>query len=332
MFDYIDKLTLELIRKCTNNCLHCSSNSMPSANDIIDLNLAKSLVDQAVDLGVKKIILSGGEPLVYPDLLTLIQYINRYRVKVIIYTSGSIFDNYGRPIGVQKSTIDNLIKLGAISFNVSLHSSSPYLNDFFMGTPGSWERAIEFINTVITKGCDVHIHTVITKLNINDIRKLVILLDEMGVKNFRLLRLVPQGRAKQNLQLLQPQEEDWILFRKEISALDQYNLSRVRTRLGAHISYVAKQPKYECNLDGDKLLIEPDGSVCVCPALKGAKKILGSPKVTDESLISIIKSKWRNRVALFKKEESNGECPAQELYQQNLSDYKVVESKYAYIS
>ena len=69
-------LELELSRACNLRCIYCyASSGQPLAGE---LSLAEILgvIDQAEALGARKIIvLGGGEPLIYPHLLEVLQYI-----------------------------------------------------------------------------------------------------------------------------------------------------------------------------------------------------------------------------------------------------------------
>lgn len=85
----IKDLCFEIIEKCPNNCLFCSSNSSILKSRIIELDKFKKTIDFLFDkYGIEEISLSGGEPLLHPDLFTMIKYCKDKDIRVVLFTSG----------------------------------------------------------------------------------------------------------------------------------------------------------------------------------------------------------------------------------------------------
>ncbi len=85
----IKDLCFEIIQKCPNNCLFCSSCSSIDKENIIDLSVFKKTIDHLIKLGgIKEISISGGEPFLHPDLFEMIKYCKDKGIKVILFTSG----------------------------------------------------------------------------------------------------------------------------------------------------------------------------------------------------------------------------------------------------
>ena len=82
-------LCFEIIETCPNNCLFCSSCSSINKNNIIDYKKFKEVIDYFISNGgVEEISLSGGEPLLHPELLRMIRYCKLNNIKVVLFTSG----------------------------------------------------------------------------------------------------------------------------------------------------------------------------------------------------------------------------------------------------
>lgn len=85
----IKDLCFEIIQKCPNNCLFCSSCSSVDKEKMIDLNIFKKTIDYLIKQGgIKEISISGGEPFLHPDLFEIIKYCKEKGIKVILFTSG----------------------------------------------------------------------------------------------------------------------------------------------------------------------------------------------------------------------------------------------------
>jgi MoaA/NifB/PqqE/SkfB family radical SAM enzyme len=197
-----------------------------------------------------------------------------------------------------------------------------------MQTVGSWKRAWNFVRRVKAYGNCVHVHSVVTKLNYTAICELARSLEDEGVPVLRLLRLVPQGRARNRYQQLALTPQDWKIVQQQLHEIDSAPRLSLKVRLGGHISAATQSPGYECSLDSPKLVIEPDGTVAVCPALKGLSGVLGSPSMPDSSLINIMRGSWRQDVAELKAPPGS-DCPAQRLYAEVAYNAKHAETVHA---
>lgn len=90
------QISIEIIHKCPNNCMHCSSCSGPDCTLMIKTENVKKLIDSAVELNTKILSISGGEPLLHPGLLSIVKYAKKKEREVYIYTSGISLNNEGQ--------------------------------------------------------------------------------------------------------------------------------------------------------------------------------------------------------------------------------------------
>ena len=102
----IKDLCFEIIEKCPNNCLFCSSNSSIIKTRIIELEKFKTTIDYLYEkYGIEEISLSGGEPLLHPDLFSMIKYCKDKNIRVVLFTSG-----IKRRIKISKQEENNIKK------------------------------------------------------------------------------------------------------------------------------------------------------------------------------------------------------------------------------
>ena len=82
-------LCFEIIEKCLNNCMFCSSNSNCNKTQIIQYEDFKRTIDYFMSTdGIEELSLSGGEPFLHPDLNKMVQYSKNLGIKTVIFTSG----------------------------------------------------------------------------------------------------------------------------------------------------------------------------------------------------------------------------------------------------
>lgn len=80
-------------RNCNNNCSWCYAKNTLGTKAMMDLETAKLAVDELKRRGVKKIVLIGGEPTIYPHFFELAQYIAESEIQVSVASNGRKFAN-----------------------------------------------------------------------------------------------------------------------------------------------------------------------------------------------------------------------------------------------
>lgn len=82
-------LCFEIIKKCPNNCMFCSSCSSYEEEQIIDYETFKKVIDHLYEKnGIEEISLSGGEPFLHPDLFKMVSYCKNKNIRTVLFTSG----------------------------------------------------------------------------------------------------------------------------------------------------------------------------------------------------------------------------------------------------
>ena len=88
----VKDLCFEIIEKCPNNCIFCSSNSCIEKKNIIKYEDFKRVIDYFLNNGgIEELSLSGGEPFLHPDLLRMVTYAKNNGIRTVIITSGVKF-------------------------------------------------------------------------------------------------------------------------------------------------------------------------------------------------------------------------------------------------
>lgn len=105
--DGLLSMELELSRTCNLRCVYCYASSGKPLENELALAEIEDIIGQAIELGVKKIIvLGGGEPLLYPQLLDVLDFIISKNLVVDLFTNGVMMtpdlagELYKRGVGV----------------------------------------------------------------------------------------------------------------------------------------------------------------------------------------------------------------------------------------
>ena len=311
----LSEISIEILQRCPNRCIYCSSHSNPQATHLIPFEIIKNVIDDAKSLGCKIVCLSGGEPFLHPQILDIISYIAKQQLTCYVYTSGiymkdevysSLPNEYIEAI---RGMVDKVI------FNVEADSSALY--DQIMGTDvGGFDMMKKSINDCVSSGLVVETHVVPMQVNFKHLKSIFEMCYQLGVSKVSILRLVLQGRALENLSLVKLTGEDSREVTKLIKALNEAYKGKVRIGL----PYSDSNCRIYCKAASDKINVRYDGNVYPCEVFKddllNAKLGYEPDNVWKDSFYDIYKNSpylnvVRRRIEAFKKEDGDETCYGQ---------------------
>ena len=154
-----DYLRISLTDKCNLRCTYCNPVDLPIGYFAGATRMSADEIDKIVAVfvqeGVKKIRLTGGEPLVRKDAKEIIERLSKYPVELAITTNGVFVHEF----------IETFQKAGLHSVNVSLDSLDKQRN-FSISGRDEFERVIQNIHLLLTKNFHVKVNMVVMK-NVN---------------------------------------------------------------------------------------------------------------------------------------------------------------------
>ena len=311
----LSEISIEILQRCPNRCIYCSSHSNPQATHIIPFEIIKNVIDDAKSLGCKTVCLSGGEPFLHPQILDIISYIAKQQLICYVYTSGiymkdeiysSLPNEYIEAI---RGMVDKVI------FNVEADSSALY--DQIMGTDvGGFDMMKKSINDCVSSGLVVETHVVPMQVNFKHLKSIFEMCYQLGVSKVSILRLVLQGRALENLSLVKLSGKDNREVTKLIKALNESYKGKVRIGL----PYSDSNCRIYCKAASDKINVRYDGNVYPCEVFKddllNAKLGCEPDNVWKDSFYDLYQNSpylnvVRKSIEVFKKEDGDETCYGQ---------------------
>jgi radical SAM protein with 4Fe4S-binding SPASM domain len=195
-------MSWNVTRECNMKCSHCYINATEKKL-VHELTTAegKNLMDQICRVSKPLLILSGGEPLLRPDIYELIQYGTSKGLKMGLGSNGSLIDD---------TVAAKLKAAGIATVSISLDSHIPAQHDEFRGVTGSWEKAVNACNALRKNNVLVQVNTTLTQQNYDQIDDIMSLAEAIGVENFHLFFLVPTGRGAKLTDISPQKYEDMI--------------------------------------------------------------------------------------------------------------------------
>ncbi|MFH1382030.1 MAG: radical SAM protein [Chloroflexota bacterium] len=178
----------EITRSCNLFCAHCRASADNSQyRNELSTDECFRLIDRIAEVGKPILILTGGEPLMRPDVFHIARYAVAGGFKVVMGTNGTI-------ITEKMATEMAAVPLSRIA--VSLDFPTAERQDNFRGKAGAYEAALNGIAHVRRAGIEVQINSTITKLNVAYLDQLLALALKVGAVAFHPFLLVPTGRGK----------------------------------------------------------------------------------------------------------------------------------------
>lgn len=320
----LNELALEIIQRCPNSCIHCSSLSSPSACIQISASRVSDVAKQSRALGLKCISISGGEPLLHPELADIISGILSQGISIRFYTTGIEFNKFGEAVCRNDWS---LFPHNSVCLIFSLHSYNPVTHDFISGRKGAFKQTKTAILSALRQGYSVETHIVPNKLNLSELEETLNIVASWGVERVSFLRLVLQGNALHHVNQLRLDEKGSNILHALGRKLEDEPEKKHQIRFGVPFSgYISHQRK--CTAGKSKLLIRYDGKILPCEAFKDKnfeKFVLGDIRNTS-LLEALAKGTSHHPLSEAKKmviERGGESCPAQFLLsQQSGSPYR----------
>lgn len=304
----LNELTIEITQQCPNECLHCSSKSSWGSMNAIEPDQIIAFAKEAKSLGLCEIALSGGEPVAHPYFSRIVSDLQSIGLYVVLYTTGI------RQIDSKRDSI--VWDSESVSPNkviYSIFSHKPYIHNEITQMIDSHQLTLASLRSTIKSNIPCEVHIVPMATNIVEIETTINWLLDLGVMKISLLRLVRQGRARDNWNKILPAADDWALFCHW--ALKAHSRWGARVRLGVPLAKIAGQ-YMTCHAGREKMLVRSDGAIFPCEAFKDSKinnfQIGELSSSSFDQILATFKKKLQNEY--FNIDTNQEFCPAQMHY------------------
>lgn len=307
----LKEMKIEVTKKCPLACVHCSSDA--NEEQILEISTEKSLelIGQAIELGMKELSISGGEPLIWSGIYNIVKFSHDNGIKVNIYTSGNVRD-------IDK-VFKHLSQNGLTKVIFSLYSDMREEHNRVTRKKDSFDNTLAAINAANNNGIETEIHFVALKKTYHKLEAIVRLSLSLGINQVSVLRFVPQGRGKV-LDVLSRKENEEL-----VSTIKRLRKEGFKIRTGSpyNVLLLNKDPK--CMAAYDRLIISPDLKIYPCDAFKqvSSMDIVNTDEYSsvedDELSVCWERSPYFNRVRRAIQISPEGTCKDCSLFSKCLS-------------
>ncbi|MGO0122851.1 putative heme d1 biosynthesis radical SAM protein NirJ2 [Desulfothermobacter acidiphilus] len=171
---------------CNLKCEHCYRDAGTKQEGELSEEEGRRLLEEIARAGFKIMIFSGGEPLLRPDLYSLIGYARSLGLRPVLGTNGTLID---------AAVARELRAAGLAVAGISLDSLDPQKHDRLRGVPGAWEAAVKGMAACREAGLPFQIHTTVMDFNYEEVEGITDFAVSRGAIGHHVFFLVPTGRA-----------------------------------------------------------------------------------------------------------------------------------------
>ncbi len=236
------RLVVEITRRCDLKCKHCF---VTKGNQEPDTDRLCSELLNALKLGCKKVIITGGEPLLNKNLTKILKALADR--SVLIDLNSNLY-------ALSKNRSLELVEAGLGEVSVSIYGNEDS-HDWLTGVPGSFRRTIQGIELLQRLNIPVDVHSALWYDSGAYIKYMAELCEKIGADSLTFFRILPTEKSKKNYPFL---------FKMNGDILTKINSVREQTEISIRTIGFEKPNFNECVMGESILGITADFALVPC--------------------------------------------------------------------
>ena len=320
---------------CVANCLHCNPRSKKfSGKRLLTLNEYDELFKKLHQMGTEGICISGGEPLLYKDIVPLVRLITKNKMKASLNTNGWL---------LTKNMFIELMNAGLLAINVSIDSPFAEIHDGLRNLNGLFDKTIFQLRECKKLNIPfvLNIRMVLSKYNFKDIDKMIDLARSLNADLLSIDMIEADSKNKffllNSSEIMEFKNKYVPIIIEKINAMNindklkKFNIKEVKDiyNIGFNgtknfengVYWPDDKIKSKCDIPSTFMIIEGDGTVLPCNAVEyNRNKFIGN--IFESSIDKMWKcDKWEK----FRKSKMEfcRECPMNMSYMLIFDDNKI---------
>jgi radical SAM protein with 4Fe4S-binding SPASM domain len=240
---------------CNLHCPYCEASAGKAAKNELTTEEVNRLIDDLSHMGVKRLLISGGEPLLRSDLMEIMAYASLRHLELGLVTNGFFVEEQW----------NELQRFKYFLYFTSIDGIPEY-NNRMRGNKEAFKRAMKGLELFGRLRVPVRmVNTVVHPENINQLGSLLEILKNSGANCWRLSPIAKVGRAttESKYSLTGKQLRYLADFIKTHQSALKIDFGESHTYLGCFDGGLAGKPFF-CGAGLTRCSIMPDGEVMGC--------------------------------------------------------------------
>ncbi len=181
-----------LTEGCNLACKHCWVNPPYDETGtkfaVLSRDRFERAIREAIPLGLQAVKLTGGEPMLHPDVRYFLRSLISYQLSVLIETNGTLIDE---EIAVL------LRDLKECFISISIDSTDPEIHDRIRSIKGAHGKAVDGIRRLVAHDIAPQVIASLLPENKNEIPQIIRFAENLGASSFKLNIIQPTARGEQ---------------------------------------------------------------------------------------------------------------------------------------
>ena len=265
---------------CNSNCDFCYASAKIKSADKKSKDI---IVNKIIQSGCKAVCISGGEPLLDPDVIDVIDKLHKSHIEIYLSTNGTEYMKYRRKLETKISKLS----LSLDGYDRSSHSLSGRVADSF----DSVIKILKYYNEHPHKFA-IKIGTLLSNKNMNmdHFQKMFDLLCGYDIDQWKIYEFIPEGRGCINQNEFLPSSDAKNEFLKQFQHLQ----TKIQG-LGMFQCLVVEREMR----NSAYFIIRPDGKVIIPQEeTKGVEEVVVGDLVSNS--LEAVLEKWRDKIDSIK--------------------------------
>lgn len=262
----------EINFNCNQNCYFCynvwKGEEGSKADKEPSWEVRKEIVERIISLDIFEVVLSGGEPLLAPEIVEIVSRFSEAGVNTHLITNGRLLDG---------NMVRELKQAGLGGIQISLHAPDSEINDTITQTPGSFEDTIAGIENAVAifDTQAISVNMVLVKDNYTEVKRMMRMLNDMGDLHFSVGFLSLSGAAaSKDSQIMLEKDKLVETFRTVMSTADKLDMD-MGIAGGFPFCLFSEEEQQEimqmpiniCDAGLNQIVVSPTGEIRPCVSL-----------------------------------------------------------------
>jgi SynChlorMet cassette radical SAM/SPASM protein ScmF len=187
----LNQLYFYLTKGCNLACRHCwlapEFDPEGDKQPMLPLKLFKQAIEEAIPLGLTGVKLTGGEPLLHPDFLKMLDFLKQKDLGLTLETNGLLCTpEIARDIAQTKD----------VFVSISLDGKNAETHDRIRGAQGAFQKSTAAVRDLAENKLTPQVIMSVMQSNVDQIQAVIQLAEELGAGSVKFNIIQPTGRGE----------------------------------------------------------------------------------------------------------------------------------------
>jgi SynChlorMet cassette radical SAM/SPASM protein ScmF len=187
----LNQIYFYLTAGCNLACRHCwlapGFDVDGSRYPVLPVELFEAAIREAKPLGLSGVKLTGGEPLLHPQIIQLLEIVRREELRLTIETNGQLCT----PVMAKE-----IAKSPDRFVSVSIDGADVEIHEWIRGVPGCFEQAKKAVHNLAMAGTLPQVIMTVMRGNADQVEAVVRMAEELGASSVKFNIVQPTARGE----------------------------------------------------------------------------------------------------------------------------------------